>query len=119
MIRLLRDISIAGGVLLLFGLAIAAYLSIATVRVHNKTDNALTGVKIGFTGKELWSGDLEVGNSKWVFGLPNQDGSIEVSYAVGDQTYSARCGYVSAGPMRRSFDIALLSRGRSNCAESD
>lgn len=98
--RSLRDILAAGAVLLLCALAFAAYLSITTVTAHNRTDNPPSQIKIGFTGKHLWTGSLEAGDSKWLFGLPNQDGGVEVTYVVGDQTHEVRCGYVTRGPSR-------------------
>lgn len=115
--RFLRDILAAGAVLLLCAVAFAAYLSITTVTVRNRTDHSLSQMKIGFTGKHLWTGSLEAGDSKWLFGVPSQDGGVEVTYSISNQTHEVRCGYVTGGPSRSSLEIAILPNGQSTCEQ--
>lgn len=94
------------------------YLSLVTVTVRNETDQPLSKVEVGFTGKRLWEGALDVRGSTWTYGRPLKDGSIEISYTAGTTTHQARCGYVSTGPGGKRFTVELLPDGRSNCQES-
>lgn len=119
MTRLFRDAILAVIALAMLAGAAWAYLSTTTVTVRNKTAHTLSGVKIGFTGKELWNGDLEAGDSKWVFGLPNQDGSVEITYLLGNQGHEVGCGYVTGGPSSTSYDFTILPDGQSNCEPSN
>ncbi len=117
MIRLLRDIALAGAVLAIIAAAIHFYLSITTATVYNKTDQPLAAVEIGFTGKKLWQGDLAAGDSKWVFGIPNQDGILYVSYSLGAQDHETACGYVTSGYMSASLTVSILPDGKFNCED--
>lgn len=116
--RLLRDIVIAAAMVAALAIAVAIYLSVTTVIVRNATHQPLFDVKIGFTGKILWEGRLEPGSSKWTFGMPQRDGSVEISYQAGGAPYLVHCGYVSGGPGGGSFEIEVLPDGGSNCEEN-
>lgn len=89
-----------------------------TVTLHNKAGQPLSAIEIGFTGKVLWQGALETGESTWTFGIPNQDGSVEVPYLVGDQRHDAACGYVTSGLWRNSFAIEILPDGQFKCEQN-
>jgi hypothetical protein len=118
MTRLLRDAAIAAAAFAILAGGFWAYLSATTVTVRNETDQPLSNVEVGFTGKLLWKGDLKSGGSKWTYGMPQQDGSVEVSYAAGETMHQTRCGYVSPGPGGRTIVVEILPEGRSNCEDS-
>jgi hypothetical protein len=117
MTRLLRDFLVAAAVLAALATAIGIYISITTVVVRNKSNESLADVKIGFTGKTLWQGDLKAGDSKWTFGMPSQDGGAVVSYVTNNVSHEIACGYVTGGPSRTSISVEILPRGAFDCEQ--
>ncbi|MGE4065108.1 MAG: hypothetical protein AB7E79_17215 [Rhodospirillaceae bacterium] len=118
MTRLLRDVALAAATMAIVAGATWMYLSVTTVTVRNKTDQPLSNVEVGFGEKSLWKGNLESGDSKWAYGTPRQDGSVEVSYAAGETMHQIQCGYVSPGPGGRTIVVEILPGGRSNCEDN-
>jgi hypothetical protein len=116
--RAVRDITVATAVLAIVAGCTWMYLSLVTVTVRNLTDQPLSKVQVGFTGKRLWEGALDVRGSTWTYGRPLTDGSVEISYTAGTTTHQARCGYVSPGLGGKRFTVELLPDGRSSCQES-
>ena len=117
MTRLFRDVAIAAAVIVLLGTAFWTFRSVATVTARNATGQHLSAVTVGFTETAVWKGDLRVDDSKWTFGIPRQDGTVEISYTVGDTTHRIQCGYVSPG-LGGAFVVEILPDGSSNCEES-
>ena len=116
--RILRDVAVVVVVLAALGAALVIYASITTVSVHNKSNESLSDLKIGITGKVLWQGDLRAGDSKLAFGMPSHDGGAAISYVANDLSHQVECGYVTGGLSRTSISIDILPDGLSNCQQS-
>ncbi len=117
MTRLLRDALVAAATLAILAGMAWIYLSTTTVTVLNETDQPLSDVEVGFTGKQLWKGEIGTGESKWTFGMPSQDGSVQILYTSGDTTHQVQCGYISPGPGGKAFAIEIHPDGASDCEE--
>lgn len=121
MMRILRDamIGLTGSAvaLAILGIGAMAFMSVVTVTVHNDSQQKLANLRIGFTGKTLWQGELDPQESKWTFGIPTQDGSVEVTYGTGNSPITAKCGYVTRGPLGGSFVVTVLPDGHSECED--
>lgn len=117
MIRLLRDIAVAGVVLALVAAAILAYAMITTVTVRNHTGQELRAVEVGVTGRIFWRGEMGIGDSKWTFGYATGDASVEIRYAQDERSHEILCGYVG-NYFPGSFEIDRLPGGASDCNRS-
>ena len=117
MARLLRGIVvaavIAAALLGMIGAAAVAYSSMGAITVTNLTQQAVP-TKVGLTGKLLWEGRLRPQGSKWVFGIPGQDGSVEVSLEIGGTILKVECGYVTPG-LGGPYRLSIQPDCRTEC----
>jgi len=99
-------------------LAVYLYFFGVSVTMVNSSGENLSNVKIVLAGEPWWQGDLAARKSKRMFGTVDGNGSILISYEIGDRTVVGGCGYYVDG-IGTSDTFDLRSDGAYYVSESE
>ena len=72
-------------------------MEVYTVTVVNRSSQALTDVRVIMPGRVRNLGTLAPGMSDWVYTVPQTDGTLDVSFAVGGKARYKNIDYVGGG----------------------
>jgi hypothetical protein len=110
--RFRNALRIALGILaiaLIAGGSALFYFLESSVVVYNEAPVALTNVRVTLANQTVWTGSLAAGEKRKVYGRPDTDGTVGLSFEASGHVVRREFGYVTPGLAERHRLVILPS----------